>query len=110
MKARALILFAATSLFSAFALAGTANNISFSEPTNFRRDLTFPGYDSTDGPLRGVGLCLRWKHQRDIQCESLDAQAADVATAFTPAVVDIELGGTLLATLTFAGLQRLDSL
>lgn len=110
MRCRLLVALVLVPVFAALAAAGSTHNFYLSEPTQFSRDLVFPGYDSADGPLRGVALCLRWKHTRTIDCESFDALPATVATAFTPAVIDLQLNGGTLATLTFAPFQRLDNL
>ena len=110
MRSRLLATLLLVPALAAFAIAGSTHNFYLSEPTQFSQDLVFPGYDSSDGPLRGVALCLRWKHTRTIDCENLDAQPAIVATAFTPAVIVMQLNGVTLATLNFAPLQRLDTL
>lgn len=97
-------------VLAAIAAASSTHSFLLSEPTQFSKDLVFPGYDSANGPLRGVALCLRWKHTRTIDCENLDAQPAVVATAFSPAAIVMELNGATLARLNFAPLQRLDNL
>jgi len=107
MNSRPLVTFASIAALCVVALAGNLNSVSVSEPTNFSRQLLFTGYDSANGPLESVGLCLRWKHKRKIRGESSDAQSSFVTTSFSPAVVTLELGGNTLATLNFAPLQRL---
>ncbi len=102
--------FVSFSLLAAITFGGSTHSIDFTEPTNFSRDLVFPGHDSADGPLRGVALCLRWRHARDVVCESLDAQSSVVQSAYTTAVIDVSLSGSSLATLSFAPFQRLDTL
>ena len=93
----------AVSLLGALSYAQiTTLPIDLNTPMSFREDLAFPGYDSSNGPLRAVGLCLRWKHSRMASCENLDVQSATIDASFIPATVEISLSGTSLASLNFA--------
>lgn len=87
----------------ALAHAGIQMPFTLTRPTNFSQQLTFAGYDSSQGPLRGVSLCLRWKHERIVRCENLDAEPATVEIAFTPANVSVRRGPDVLASLDFTG-------
>lgn len=105
LAALALVTFAGP-----FAKAEITNPFDIDDTTHFSEDLVFPGYDSANGPLRAVALCVRWLHVRTITCENLDAQPADITTDFGTAMVDLSLGSTSMLNLSFAPFQQVNAL
>ena len=97
---RRLLTLASIALTGAISIA--QHSLTLSQPTNFIEDIVVPAYDSSNGPLRSVTLCLRYRHVRTIRCESLDAASSIVSVAFDVGRVDFSQGSNPLTSLTFA--------
>ena len=96
---RRLLALASIALTGAVSIA--QHSITISQPTNFIEDIVVPAYDSSNGPLRSVTLCLRYRHVRTVRCESLDAAPSIVSLSFDIGRVDFFQGSNQLTSLTF---------
>ena len=83
------------------AFAAESHPISLTRPTHFLEDMIVPGYDSANGPIRGVSVCYRYKHVRSMKAESSDAEATLVSVDFQPGWLELRSGSDVIANVPF---------
>ncbi len=88
-------------LFASLCIAAETQPIFHSSATHFQHDMVVPGYDTTNGPIRAVSICYRYKHVRSITAESRDAEAADVTVDFQPGFLELRSENDVIVTVPF---------
>ena len=87
----------------AISLATQTHVFTLTSPTAFQKVVVVPGYDTADGPLRAVTICMRYKHMRFVEGESTDAEPTTVAFAFSEGLLSLSKDGTSLAEVVLPG-------
>lgn len=85
----ALVMFSST-------LFGGSDTFFIDEVVEYSEPLAVPGYNTANGPLRAVLLCLRFRQDRSVLGESLSNLPSTVDASFTGGELTLELNGTVL--------------
>lgn len=88
-------------LLTAIGVAAEAYSFGIIRPTHFEEDMTVPGYDTANGPIRAVTICYRYKHVRSIKAESSDADSALVTVNYQPGFLQLRSEGDVIVNIPF---------
>lgn len=83
------------------ATATEIHPIDLTSPTHFIEQLVVPGYDTANGPIRGVSVCYRFKHVRSMKAESFDAAPTTVDVSFMPGFLELRSDNDVIAQVPF---------